>query len=540
MRRGGTLVSYVCLAGIAHAQPVDVGAGARAGSSEWVAPTHHAMPGGLNVADAVALPAGIAAVELTSGVGYRRGLLADSHRLVRASGEVAVAFGVLDALTLAFAVAGYYDRHDGFPSGPLSGCGAMCESGWVGKPHLYARFAKPSTALAFGAQLDVWVPGDVAPSMKLRAASIEARGLVSRSFGRARLSMDAGFHLDNSAKSIDYVAMLSVPDRVSFGISNYNALLFGARIAQPFGSRARLAAETSVVAFVGDATQGTAELREGRFLVRAGVVAEVRIDARWSGVAFVEGIKGPGVLASQATGGEIPIIPYEPMIVGGIGVASRFGDRGTSAPLASRPPPCWDTAAGCATDEHPLNGKLAGTVVDEDGAPVPGAKVTVLGKTFGGSATATTKEDGTYTIENIRVGKRMTTPTKAGPKVNDELEVELEVKVEIEGYEPRTSKVALPKPGTNAAPAVALPKALPPGQIRGVVRNLRGKPIANATITIAPGGRVANSGPDGRFAIDLAPGAYRITVTAKGFSDQELAVTIDPNGVALKELVLRE
>lgn len=494
--------------------------------------TYHAMPGGVDVASASTLPAGRVAVELFSGVGYRPGLLGEDHRFVRALGEIAGAYGVVDSFTVAFSLEGYYDRHNGFPSGDLSGCGPTCESGWVGAPHLYARFATPVGPVALGAQLDIWVPGDVAPSMKLDATSVEARALASLPTGPATLSLDAGFHLDNSANSIDYISQLSVPDRVSFGISNYNAVVAGAQIAYPLGSRASLAAETSFVAFVG----GPSELREGRWLVRGALVGAVHIGANWSAAAFVEAIKSPGVLGSQASMAAIPIIPYEPMIVGGFAVTLQVG-----ATKPTAPPPCWETPAGCPTDEQPLFGEVTGTIVDEDGTPVPGANVTITGKTYPETASATTSQDGSYTIPNVRVGRRVTTPTKMGPKTDTKLdEVGLELHVELSGYEIGRATIGKPKQGANSGPKLALQKTLPPGQVRGVVRSGRGKPISGATVSVSPGDRTAESGADGTFAIDLAPGNYKVKVHAQGFRDQELDVTIDANGVALKEFVLRE
>ena len=81
---------------------------------------------------------------------------------------------------------------------------------------------------------------------------------------------------------------------------------------------------------------------------------------------------------------------------------------------------------------------------------------------------------------------------------------------------------------------------LPPGQLRGVVRSLPGgKAVANATITIVGSKQKAETGADGTFQIDLAPGQYKIKVTSRGLKDQELDVTIDPNGVAIKNIDLQ-
>jgi hypothetical protein len=282
------------------------------------------------------------------------------------------------------------------------------------------------------------------------------------------------------------------------------------------------------------------ELNERSWLLRAGLSGAVRVAASWDVVAFAEGISGPGVLASQASTAQIPILPYEPMIVVGVGITFRSGVA-APAPLAPRTVPCWETPAGCPSEVEPLFGEITGVILDEDGLPLANAKVTVAGKTYGGAASSSTKEDGTYAISNIQVGKKVTTPSKDGKKVEDRFdEIEIAVSVDLDGYAPAAAKIAAPKAIATAVPRIAMVKLLPPGQVRGVVRSLKGKAIAGATVSVSPGEQTSNSGADGSFVIDLAPGAYRVKVSAPGFRDQVLDVTIDPNGVALKEFILRQ
>jgi hypothetical protein len=114
-----------------------------------------------------------------------------------------------------------------------------------------------------------------------------------------------------------------------------------------------------------------------------------------------------------------------------------------------------------------------------------------------------------------------------------------EVTIDVSGKKP--VKVTVPlKPGANKAERISLEPVLPPGQLRAVVRNANtGKPIGGATVKIEPGGLTATSGADGQFSIDLQPGTYKITASSPGLKDQELDVTIDPNGVAIKIIELR-
>lgn len=523
MRCRWGLVPALCLAsGLAQAQPAD-----------------GAMPGGLHVAAAETLPAGAADVELLSGFGYRKGLLASNHRFGRGTGDVSAAYGLLPELTLGLSLDGYYDRHFGFPSGGSSGCGATCDDGYVGNPHLYARFAKMMGKHAIGAQLGVWVPGNKAPSVRFGATSVDALLLASLAVGPGTLSVNAGFRLDNSIESVDDLTRLSLQDRISLGVSNYNEVLAGAQLVVPVGhaGNAWVGVEGSLEAFVGGEKKAAgATLREGSLLLRAGVTAGLHLGPQWAVVAYLEGAKVPGVLASQAMAGAIPIVPYEPLIGGGLALEARFG--GPHGGVAG-PPPCWQTAEGCQPDEKPLFGDVTGSVVDENGKPLVGVKVTVKGHTYGETQTDTTKSDGTFHVANVKVGRRVTTPGKNGPTTDEKIdETSLDVSAELGDRKPGTATVDQPKAGPNQVAPITLAPALPPGQLKGLVRTQAGKPIGGATITVEPGDKKTDSAADGTFAIDLVPGQYKVTVKAPGLEAQELDVTIDPNGVALKEFVL--
>ena len=75
--------------------------------------------------------------------------------------------------------------------------------------------------------------------------------------GPGRLSLDAGFQLDNSASSVDNVDMLSLQDRVSLGVSSFNEAFGGLHYAIPFASnKGYLGLEGSLEAFVGSGSPG--------------------------------------------------------------------------------------------------------------------------------------------------------------------------------------------------------------------------------------------------------------------------------------------
>lgn len=531
MRCEWRVLPWVCaLASSAYADPADP-------------IVRGAMPSGVHVARAETLDRGVAVVEAGSGLGYRSGLLGSGHRLVRALANVSGAYGITPELAVGLSLDGYYDRHSGFPTGPSSGCGDTCEQGYVGAPHLSARYVRRTGGASVGAHLELWIPGDQLPSMKFGATSVELRGLAAFVAGPGTLALDAGFRLDNSHKTISDIESFTVPDRVSYGSSNYNAIVAGAHYAVRISPRLWVAGESSIVLFVGSPPANAADLEDGRWLARVGGSLGLTLTPQWNVVGFLDAVKSPGVDDAQAMDDNIPLIPYEPMITAGIALQARFGGADTPPAVIvqqpKEPPPCWDSPAGCKSEEEPLLGDIAGVVVDDAGKPLAGATVTITGKVTGTTATTTTKDDGSYAFQGVRIGKRTITPAKGGPTRTETVEeTELELRVVADGRDPVVSTIAAPKPGANAVPSVTLQPTLPPGQLRGVVRSPRGVPIANATITVMPGDLTAVSATDGTFALDLPPGSYKVTVTAPGLKTQELEVTVDPNGVALKEFIL--
>jgi hypothetical protein len=234
------------------------------------------------------------------------------------------------------------------------------------------------------------------------------------------------------------------------------------------------------------------------------------------------------VTASQVMAANIPVIPYEPAITGGLGLEARFG--GPKATYVEKdchkhnPPDCPSVKA-------PLLADLSGTVVDEAGKPVVGAKVTFTLKNSQVPATAT-DASGAWKATGVPVGSSV----DGKPNIEEPV---IEVAVEVDGKKPGKATVNVTGGGPITVPPIQLEPALPPGQVKGVVRNQSGKPISGATITASPGDKTTQTGADGTFVLDLAPGQYKVTAKI-GNSTQDLDVTIDPNGVALKEFVLKK
>ena len=518
MRRWGFASCACVLSAAAHAQPADVTATAPATASA-PAPImigYAALPGGIRAPSALVLPKGTFAVASLGGFGWRSGLLPQTenkeHRFGRAIGNLAFAYAPHELVTIALALDGRYDRHFGVPL-PAEG---STEDGYVGDPRVLVRAGKSLGSITVGGQLGVWVPGKDAPSVAASAISVDARALLSIQAGPGTLSLDAGFRLDNSAESVDHPQTLSLADRVSLGISEFHAIVGGAHVVVPAG-KAFFGAEATVDLFIGDGAPGP--------VIRGGVHGGVHITPAWAVQAFVEVAKVPGIDAADAEMNAIPLIAYEPMITGGIGLVGRFGGtRATS--------PGHITVNEVPADVEVIEyAEVSGTVTDENGTPVVGAKVTVkLQKVTG---TGVTDDKGEYTVSQLPIGK-----TVKGVTALDDTGAE--VTIEVEGKKPVTHTLTLAK-GKNAVTKLALEPQLPAGQLRAVIRAAgTGKPIAGATVQIEPGGLTATSAADGTLSIDLPPGNYKATASAQGLKQQTLDVVIDPNGVALKNFELRK
>jgi hypothetical protein len=530
------------------AQEADVTAGVSTEQSFAPAQAiaYGAMPGGLHAPTAEVLPKGAVQVSTLMGLGRRTGLLGPNHKFNRGVGDLAIAFGATDFLSIGISLDGRYDRHWGQVGDPAMNTmstipavppGMSNEDGYVGDPHLIVRLGKPAGNLTFGGQLGVWVPGKDAPSIAGSAISVDARGLVSLPAGPGLLSFSVGFRLDNSAKSVDDPNRLTLPDRVSLGVSDYHALFGGAQLRIPAG-KAWVGVEGSLDAFIGgpgDPPMGQvqrAEISRGKLIFRGGLTGGFHITEQFSVIAFLEAAKVPGLDDAQIDDANIPLVPFEPIITGGVGFQARFGGKIDGPP--SRLRPCaMNNPPDCPELKVDLLTEVTGTVVDTGGKPVVGAKVSMTLKNVQVNPVVT-DDKGTYVFKGVRIGYTL------GGK-NTVEETAAEVAVEVSNMKPGKATIAQVAETTNTVPPITLEPVLPPGQLRGVVRSLPGgKAVGGATITIAGSDAKAVTGEDGTFTIDLAPGQYKIKVTKAGLKDQELDVTIDPNGVAIKNIDLQK
>ncbi|MEO8845877.1 MAG: carboxypeptidase regulatory-like domain-containing protein [Kofleriaceae bacterium] len=493
-----------------------------------------ALPGGITVPDAETLPKGALQLITIDGYGYRKGALDPDSTLTRALGSIAVAFGVHELFSVGLSLDGRYDktRHTHAAVDP--------DDGYVGDPHIIGRFAKATGTARFGAQLGIWVPGKDAPSIAGSAISFDLRLLASLPAGPGILSFEVGYRLDNSSSSVDQPELLSLADRTQLGVSDFNAVFGGAHLAIPVG-RAWIGAEASVDAFLGDPPSdgaggvkvGHAALTDGTLTIRGGISGGYHINEQFAVLAYLEGAKVPYITAAQVMDDNIPLIPYEPTFTIGLGLSAQFGHSRSQAQFKG----CAYTSEGCPAVETPIVSDITGTVVDDSDKPVVGAKVSIKLANVTVDPVAT-DQTGRYTFKAVRIGTRAEA-TQSKPALHRIDESSATISVALDGKKPGTATISKLDDTTTTVPPIKLDPVTPPGQLRGVVHSLpKGNAVERAVVTVSPGNTQVETGADGTFTVDLAPGTYKIKVKATGLQAQELDVVIEVGSVVIKNIDL--
>jgi hypothetical protein len=177
-------------------------------------------------------------------------------------------------------------------------------------------------------------------------------------------------------------------------------------------------------------------------------------------------------------------------------------------------------AARPAPKPAPTTGVIAVAVASDTGEALAAAEVTVEpgGQPGPGERAARTGSDGRAVFPGIARGPARIRVIHAGHR--------------------ESTKVVDVAAGRTAAVRFALEPALPPGQLRGLVRSFRGRPLA-ARLEVAPLGIETRSDARGEFEIDLPPGEYQVSVDAPGYRAQERRVKIEKDGVTILNVDLR-
>ena len=388
---------------------------------------------------------------------------------------------------------------------------------------------RPSGNLRVRWAARVWVPGKDAPSVAGSAISVDvARPRLARRRSRVAV-VHAGFRLDNSAKSVDDPTRLSIQDRVSLGVSEFNAVVGGVHLAIPVGPKAFLGVEGSLDLFVGSGATpagATAAHEAPGPLIRFGASARLQPDAAVRAARVRRGREGPRPAALRRDGERYPADPVRaddhrwPRVPGAVRWPEATAAARSSRTMTSR------------RSRSPSTADVSGEIVDELGKPVVGAKVDV--KLKNNTGTGVTDDKGAYVIEKLPIGQ-----TVEGVTTLDD--VAAEVSVDVSGKKPATPDPH-PRQGCEPGrPDHARSRCCRPGSCaRSCARWSPASRSRARRSRIEPGALTATSEADGTFSVDLAPGQYKIAVSSPGLKDQVLDVTIDPNGVAIKNIELLE
>lgn len=487
-----SLLSVVCATFASPDARADVG-------DQAVGDARDALPGLVNVPVAGGIERTPAALAASGGYGYTEGVLGTGDHHDRLVGTLAGSLRPAPWLAFALRFDGRYD-HDSVPAGGGS-------SGLVGDPRAFVRVgASLASGLRVGAQLGLWLPGDKAPSLVFKAATLDITGLLAYAPDGSPLvvAIHAGARWDHSAESVTDASRLSGSERLELGINDASGILTGAGVAYHASARVDLLGDVSADWLVGGSAPSALE---------SPIVAA--LGARWDAnargtVSLQFAIEAspserPSVAAGQ------PLVDIEPRVSASFGLVLRPGIAGAPVP-AQREEGQENVVATAAT-----TAAVKGAVTSASGAPLVHAQVR-LTPPSGDDRTAETESDGGFAFDDVPLG---------GATLD----------VQAKGYAPVQRAVTVAAEASGDV-AIVLEQAIPPAQIRGLVRDFAGKPVA-ATVVIEPLGTTATVGADGGFAIDVKPGAYDLSITAKGYAPQKRKVVVEPQGVTLLNVDLR-
>jgi hypothetical protein len=447
-----------------------------------------ALPAVADVAVPTAMPV-LAAVALSTRMGYRGATLGTDDRHVRVSARLGASLRPLPWLGLGLRLDGRYDGHTGGPDGD--------DDGWIAEPRAFVRAVRPlGSGVSIGAQADLRFPA--ASLFDVSGASGELRALLGAELdGGVTLGAAAGLRLDRSAATVDNPLSLSLSDRMALGAADANAVLLAAAASRRRGGL-ELGASLGWDLLVGDDAPAASE---------SPLLASAELGVALGDRLWLRGGLTLTLSATPAIEPDAPLVPIEPRVAGWVGLVAGF-DRAPAllpTPGEHRPAPA---------EPAPTSGTVAGRVVDVSGTPIADAVVSV------GARTATSGVDGRFRIDDI----------PPGPAA---------LAVQAPRYR-RLARTVSVEPGAERALELALELDLPPGQIRGLVRNLAGSPIPGAKIAVSPLGAVTESAGDGSFRLDVPPGDYTVEVSAPAFDQQTRELRVDENGVTVLNVELRK
>jgi hypothetical protein len=407
----------------------------------------------------------------------------DAHH--RAGAQVAASFALRPWIAVAGRFDGRLDTHDGDPDDD--------GAGFVAQSQLRVRSSLPLAlghGLRLGAEAGLRFPGasDIERGLSSTSAELQALCTFAPQGADLWLAGLLGFRLDRARHGVEDPSRLGLSDRVALGASDSNALLFGVALSRRLGTF-DLLGEWSWDVQVGD-------------MAPAPLQSPMRVTAgaryfptRALHVQLLAGVSPSARPDVSATG---PLYLIEPRVWVGAGIGLYF----SGAPSAPRPQPAP------APGQPPPVGAVHGRVIDSaGGAPLARVAIEVAGRT-----PLATDARGGFMIDGLAPG-------------------EVELRASAPGFREARARVNVTA-GRAAQVDIALERELPDGQIRGSVRGFDGKPLP-ARIRVEPLGAQLQLDAEGNFELDVAPGEYRIVISAPGYQTQERPALVEHNGVTV-------
>ncbi len=441
--------------------------------------------------------AGSAGYGFTESIGAFEG---SHHRL---HGILSGGFSLFPWLAFGLSFDGRYDIHPDDDEGS--------DSSIVGYPRLLARGGyRINEILQIGGEIGLLLPGGDAPSIKFEATTLDTKILFAYTPVEIPLTIAAltGFRLDNSGESAPPIERVRAGDRLSLGISDFNAVLVGVGGCYRIW-KTELIAEFTWDILVGE---GSPDILISPMRIAAGVRHWILRPLSVELLTETVLSKRPGTELNDV------MIPIEPRfsVLAGLRFVLDFSEKRPSdersAPEAIKP-----------REEKPESASVAGELVDDTGDPIVSAQVAIRSgdRTF----ETDTDQQGAFRFDEVPLGEASLRATAEG---FEDSEWTVRVTVDMPAQQPHQMIKSVPEtPETPVA------------QLRGLIRSFNGKPLS-ATITIEPLGKKLHTDAKGQFEVDVPPGAYVVAIRSYGYETQRRRVTVDTNGVSIINADLRK
>lgn len=435
---------------------------------------------------------GALAVAIDASGGITEALQSTDGAHERFAGTVAAAVDAAPWLDFGAWLGGRYDLH------PRDARGK--DDGLLIQSEVSSRLAFQKGALGYGLEASAWLPGGTDVGASLSGLSADGKLLLSGRGANVLVAGSLGYRLDRSARAAGEPSRLRFGDRSALGASDYDALLAGLGIGYSAG-RTVLFGEASAQLLLGSPKLSASPLWLSLGVRRpfgpTGLSGELVLDGLLS--ARPDSITGTA------------LFPIEPRVTLSVGLRYRFGEQPPSAPsgptappAAAKPPP----PAPPATVAKPTSVELE--LLDDRGQPLPRAQAVV---TQAGVETPLVETSpGHYRLDDAHAGRAR-------------------LRVRAEGFQPVERDIDV-QVGAAVRVDVKVEPALPAGQVRGLVRSFRGKPLA-AKIHVEPGGSETKTDAEGFFQLDVPPGEYEVIIESPGYQAQRRKAKVDQQGVVI-------